>query len=206
MANGEILDNDKCIVIVRKIQTDSASEEEKLFLWEQTCHYIRKGIEQRAYHSRHDPCMSTEDLQQELWVRIPTWAKTFPLHMSSWGQWARSCWWRWSTNNTQYHGRHRPHGWISTDAVVHINNLKENRRNTIKQDTYEEIIDLLNNRWNFEDEDFKEAIYKYLYNRIVCSMSKRESADKASKKHSHESFRQWEIEIIEFYKLYLLGM
>ena len=75
-----------------------------------------------------------------------------------------------------------------------------------RMEVYEELIDLMECRWKIQDPAFKKAIYKYLYNRIICNMSMRESALKADKETSHETFRQWEAQIFDFYKLYLIGL
>jgi hypothetical protein len=199
--------NDACVLIVRKIQEGAATEDDLLFLWRETCKYINRGIESWSYVSMQDPCMGTEDIRQDLYLRIPGWAKTFRPDMTCWGQWARSCWWRWIQNHAKHHARHRPKDWISIDIPYtglyepqnYITTIVINQANELTE-TYKEFAEIIDNglflRTNSKDE--KGILFKvFLWNRIVLSLSLRNATPAGM---SYEVCRKWESEIVDMWK------
>jgi hypothetical protein len=207
------IDDKEIIAIIRRIQAGTNSQEDTVTLWKETCNYIQKGIVSRSYKSSQDPSMSVQDIYQEVFIRIPSWAMTFPKDMTSWGQWARSCWWRFSVNLAQHHFRHRPYAWVSMDAESEtinrhrhhqcVKNIPAKDMHDKRQELYDDIIELMDSRYSVKSDRLRKKIYKYLYERIINNNSIRKSALLVDTKINYETFRKYETQIITLYKIHL---
>jgi len=200
------IDNPGCIRVVRLIQAGSASPDELVFLWEQTVAYLHKGIEARSRMSGHDPSMGVEDLEQELFIRVPKWAKTFPVSMVNWPMWIRSCWFRWIINHSQYHGRHRPMAWASESSLeeghdyAHVpSNAPEPGEESPAQDLLVDLFHILGSFQAGSTNEWQLASRKYLALRIVGQLSIEDAAALANRKWSPEHYRQMELKVLGTY-------
>lgn len=200
------IDNPGCIRVVRLVQSGSASPDDLVFLWQQTVQYLHKGIAIRSHMSAHDPSMAVEDIEQELFMRVPRWAMTFPLAMDNWPKWIRSCWYRWILNHSQYHGRHRPREWASDASLDEGRGYENVPSNTPEpgdeNPSQELLVDLFQLMGAFQAGSTKEwqlASRKYLALRIVGQLSIEQSAAVANKLWTPEHYRQMELKVLGMY-------
>lgn len=200
------IDNPGCIRVVRLIQAGSASPDDLVFIWRQTISYLHKGIEIRSRMSSHDPSMSPEDLEQELFIRVPKWAMTFPASMDNWPKWIRSCWYRWILNHSQHHGRHRPRGWASDSSLDEgqgydnvPSNSPEPGMESPAQNVLQDLFLILDDMQSACKREWQLACRKYLAFRIVGQLSIERSAALANKKWTPEHYRQMELRVLGIY-------
>ena len=203
------IDNPGCVRVVRLIQAGTASDEDLLFLWRQTVDYLHKGIKSRSNMSQHDPSMAVEDLEQELFIRVPKWAMTFPDAMDSWPRWIRSCWYRWILNFSSYHGRRRPRNWVS-DSVdtedgttlaecIPDPNAHEPGEESPAQNLLEDVIEIMKGYQTGATPAWQLASRRYMAFRIVVGLPIEQSAALANPAWSPEYYRKMELQILGMY-------
>lgn len=205
------IDNPGCVRVVRLVQSGMASQDDLVFLWQQTVAYLHKGLEVRSRMSSHDPSMSVEDLEQELFIRVPKWAMTFPKSMSNWPQWIRSCWFRWIINHSQHHGRHRPRCWVQQTELEGHNEgfdfeggisdpkAKEPGEESPAQNVLQDLFHIMDDLQSACAKEWQLASRKYLALRVVGQLSIEQAAEVASKKWTPEHYRQMELKVLGIY-------
>lgn len=206
------LDNPGCVRAVRRMQRGKATEEDAIFLWEQTCQFLDKGIRSRVANCR-DPDVGRDDVKQELFIRIKGWARNFPASMTSWATWARACWHKWILNHVAKSGRQRPSKWLhlshgeETDFAHVPGDDPMPGIDVTPEALFQDLLMMLDKRpgdthknGHPVDKKFLGAARKFLALRVVARMSVAEALATMGGKWNGERFRLWEVKLLREYE------
>lgn len=109
--------------LVWKAGSGQASDEEMMAIWHHACKILKNQYNHRTRTDEADPILRVEDLEQETWLKLKGWCKSFPKDGDmTVDHWFRVCWRNVSVNLSEHAARRRPRKWKSLEYMLELLN------------------------------------------------------------------------------------